>query len=199
MGEIQLQIAFDYVDPGSYLVHEVIERWIQERGHEIGILWLPLELRPPSATAIDPASIEWTAMTESMEVEARSSGIAFRRPERVPRTRKAHELSLHAREKGLFREAHRAIFRAHFLAGDDIGRVDVLSEVAEGVGLSRSEVRTVLGLDRYLEGVEQARGLAKDQGVRGVPTVDLPGLRIEGYEGEKALREVLDRIAGERD
>jgi hypothetical protein len=36
-------------------------------------------------------------------------------------------------------------------------------------------------------------------GVRGVPTIELPGLRIEGFEGENALRDVLDRIVGIQD
>jgi predicted DsbA family dithiol-disulfide isomerase len=134
-----------------------------------------------------------------MEREAVAAGIAFRRPLRVPRTRKAHEFSLHAGERGLFEEAHRAIFRAHFVGGEDIGRVDVLATLAERIGLSAAEVRTVLGLDRFLEGVEQARGLARGRGVRGVPTIELPGLRIEGFEGVDALRDVLDRIAGSED
>jgi predicted DsbA family dithiol-disulfide isomerase len=50
-------------------------------------------------------------------------------------------------------------------------------------------------VDRFLAEVEQARGLARGMGVRGVPTIELPGLRIEGFEGERPLRDVLDRIA----
>jgi predicted DsbA family dithiol-disulfide isomerase len=199
MSEIRLQIVFDYVDPGSYLVHEVLRRWIQDRGVSVTTSWIPLELRPPSTAAIDPETTEWSAITAAMEQEAIGSGIAFRRPDRIPRTRKAHELSLHALEKGLFEEVHRAIFDAHFVSGEDIGRVDVLTGLAERVGLAGSEVRTVLGVDRFLAGVEQARGLARGMGVRGVPTLDLPGLRIEGFEGTDALRDVLDRIAGIQD
>jgi len=199
MSEIRLQVAFDYVDPGSYLVHEILGRWTRNRREPVVISWIPLELRPPTAAAIDPEDPEWQAMTSAMEAEALAEGIPFRRPERVPRTRKAHELSLHAREKGLFLEAHRAIFEAHFLTGEDIGRVDVLAGIAEKVGLEGAEARTVLGVDRFLAEVEQARGLARGRGVRGVPTIELPGLRIEGFEGGHALRDVLDRIAGIQD
>lgn len=196
MSEIRLQIAFDYVDPGSYLVYEVLGRWVQDRGVTAQVSWIPLELRPPTSDVIDPHSAEWSVMTTAMEAEAASVGILFRRPERIPRTRKAHELSLHALEKGLFEEVHGAIFGAHFVSGEDIGRVDVLTGIAEKVGLAGSEVRTVLGVDRFLAGVEQARGLARGMGVRGVPTIELPGLRIEGFEGVDALRDALDRIAG---
>jgi predicted DsbA family dithiol-disulfide isomerase len=199
MSEIRLQVAFDYVDPGSYLVYEVLSRWIRDRGEAVMVSWIPLELRPPPAAGIDPQDSEWVAMTAAMENEALAAGIPFRRPERVPRTRKAHELSLHAREKGLFEEAHRAIFDAHFVSGEDIGRVDVLTSLAEKVGLEGAEARTVLGVDRFLAEVEQARGLARGMGVRGVPTIELPGLRIEGFEGENALRDVLDRIVGIQD
>jgi predicted DsbA family dithiol-disulfide isomerase len=94
---------------------------------------------------------------------------------------------------------HGAIFGAHFVSGDDIGRVDVLTGIAEKVGMAGSEVRTVLGVDRFLAGVEQARGLARGMGIRGVPTIELPGLRIEGFEGVDALRDALDRISGIQD
>jgi len=195
MAEIQVQIIFDYIDPGSYLVHEVLRRWMEDRGRRFSASWIPLELRPPSSPTMDPQSPSWAAMTEAMAAEAEANGIPFRMPERVPRSRKAHELSLHAREKGFFNEAHQAIFEAHFVRGEDIGRVDVLTRIAERIRLDRGETHTILGVDRFLEGVEEARGLAKEMGVRGVPTLEFPTLRIEGFEGVDALRSALDRIA----
>lgn len=191
-GSRGVQVVFDYVDPGSYLVQMILERWNSVRGGEVSISWVPLELRLPSSPALDPRDPAWVGLVSAMEAEAAAEAIAFRPPVIIPGTRKAHELALHAREKGCFDEVHRAIFEAYFVRGEDIGRVDVLTALAAESGLDRGETRTVLGVDRFLEEVEAARSRARGLGVRGVPTIELPGLRLEGFESGLALRRALD-------
>lgn len=196
MSETQIRLAFDYVDPGSYLVERLIERWIASTGLDPVLERFPLELRPASSAPIDPADPEWSAMTEAIAEEAGRFDIPFRVPGFVPRTRKAHELALHARERGCFPQVHGAIFEAHFVRGEDLGRVDVLVRIAEREGLDPGETRTVLGVDRFLPHVLDLRRRGLEAGFGGVPILEGGGRRMEGYGGEAALLSFLTGSAG---
>jgi predicted DsbA family dithiol-disulfide isomerase len=195
----KLEIVFDYVDPGSYLVLGLLEAGMQGLGlNPEEVRWRPLEFRTPEQAPLDPDDPTWRRLVEHHEEEARSLGFPFRIPALAPRTRKAHELGFHAREQGAFPAVHRALFRAHFQEGRDLGRVDVLVEVAREAGLEPAEVRTVLGVDRFRKAVEEERATLLESGVRGVPTLQLApaatGPRIEGYHGAPALREAVARL-----
>ena len=199
MNPPKLEIVFDYVDPGSYLVMGLVEAGRLGLGMEPeGVRWRPLEFRPPEQAPLDPNDPAWRRLVEDHEAEARELGLPFRIPALAPRTRKAHELGFHAREHGIFPAVHRALFRAHFHEGRDLGRVDVLVEVAREAGLEPSETRTVLGVDRFREAVEEERAELLASGVRGVPTLQPAPTgaapRIEGYHGAPALREALARL-----
>lgn len=114
-------------------------------------------------------------------------------PSFLPRTRKAHELAFMAAEKGCFSEVHRALFRSHFVDGEDIGRVDALVRIGVAAGLDGGEVHTVLGVDRFLPAVDEARVICRTLGVRGVPTMILGNDRLEGFQGKSPLRAFLGR------
>jgi len=184
----RIRFAFDYVDPGSYLIHVLLRRW-REAGDPIPeVEWIPLELRPFPEAPVIPGEPGWMAMTQAMEETAQGMGIPFRAPGMVPRTRKAHEAALHALEQGCHGEFHEALFRGQFVEGRDLGRVDVLVALAEEVGMDGPELRTVLGVDRFLPRVLELRSQALDTGIRGVPTLELENARLEGFTGVDHLR-----------
>jgi predicted DsbA family dithiol-disulfide isomerase len=120
-------------------------------------------------------------------------GVALQRPAIVPWSRKAHELALHAREKGCFRQVHRSLFRAHFSESRDIGRVDVLVEIGAASGLDRTETKAILDVDRYAERLLDWRREAERTAVAGVPTVLFGAERLEGFSLER-LEALLERI-----
>lgn len=188
MAHPRIRFTFDYVDPGSYLTHALLRRWRAEGDPVPGLEWIPLELRPFPEPPLDPEEGEWAAMTGAMEAAAKGVGIPFQSPAEVPRTRKAHETALHAEERGRHEAVHHALFLAHFRDGLDLGRVDVLVRLAEGAGLDGAEVRTVLGVDRFLPRVLEFRSQALDRGVRGVPTLERDRHRLEGFTGVERLR-----------
>ncbi|MSR22372.1 MAG: hypothetical protein EXR92_02335 [Gemmatimonadetes bacterium] len=199
MGQIRIEFTFDYVDPGSYLAHRILSRWARGQSRPISVRWTPLELRTPAMPQIDPEEREWSALLAEMESVAQREGILFARPVLVPWTRKAHELALHAREKGHFEEVHDALFDAYFARGLDIGRVDALVELAEGHGLSAAETRTVLGVDRFAPEVETDRRAVIGGGTVGVPTIEAAGRRLEGFESAEDLLAFLREAEGADD
>lgn len=193
MGSVGARFVFDYVDPGSYLLHCLVEAPEQVRGGVGGVAGgdvtpHPFELRPPPEPVIDPADPRWVALCVAMEEAAGGLGVALERPTFVPWSRKAHELALQAQERGCFPEVHEALFRAHFVEGRDIGRVDTLVEIAGAHGMDRSETRAALDVDRQREALEAKRAEAFHWGVRGVPTLLLEdGSRLEGFRSPEEV------------
>ncbi len=184
-----LHLFFDYVDPASFLL-ELRLRGLEETG-TFSLLLEPFELRPPPAPLLNPEGPEWQARLHTVAPEAARAGVRFPPPRLIPWTRKAHELALHAGERGCFREVHDALFLACLLEGRDIGRVDVLVELAVGAGLERMETRAVLDVDRHRQEVENARERALGLGVSRVPTLHWRGRSLEGFPAEERLREFL--------
>ncbi len=196
MTSLRVRVAYDYVDPGSYLAAHLLDRWTAEEVWKLEIDWVPLELSVPPGAPVDPGVPAWSAMTRAMRRHAVEAEIPFSPPARLPWSRKAHELVLHARERGCFDSVHRALLEAHFSGSGDIGRIDVLVGIAAGEGLDPGEVRTVLGVDRYRPEVERLRQAARSAGVRGVPTFESGGARLEGLGAPSALRVFLEGAAG---
>ena len=70
---------------------------------------------------------------------------AFERMPRTPNTLLAQRLILFAEEQGKADALIRALFRALFEEGLDIGRAEVLTEIAGAAGLDPAEVTEFLG------------------------------------------------------
>ena len=178
---------FDYVDPLCWLWERVLALHEQRGG--AAVVRHPLELRPPPAELIDPEDGSWLARWEDVR-GALPAGERPPRPLLVPWTRKAHELALLAAEKGLFQAVHGSLFRAYVEEGRDIGRVDVLVELAMGAGLDRTETKAVLDVDRHSAQVVRLRAEAERLQVRGVPSLLARGRLLEGAS-PAALQELL--------
>ncbi len=182
---LRARLYFDYVDPGSWLMDRRLGAVAGEG--EVRVERLPFEFRPPPDRQLDPADPAWRAYWSSMADAALRDGLELRRPDRVPWTRKAHELALYAREQDRFDPVHDGLFRAFLVEGRDLGRVDVLVELARSAGLDHGETKAVLDVDRYADTVERLRCDALEAGIRGVPTITMEGRRLEGIHSPEAI------------
>lgn len=181
-------LFFDYVDPASFLQERVVERLL---GGDRQLVRHPYEIQPPPRPLVDPEDEGWRRYWESTAELGRELGVEMTRPPITPWSRKAHELALHAREAERFDAVHRALFRAHALRGRDIGRVDVLVEIAEEEGLDPQETKAVLDVDRFSDRVVELRKEAERLGVRGVPTLQVDDRTLEGFHRGDSVRDFL--------
>ncbi|HSG47965.1 MAG TPA: DsbA family protein [Longimicrobiales bacterium] len=184
---LQARLYLDYVDPGSFLMDRRLTAL--EETLALSVERLAWEVRRPPEPLLDPEDPAWTGYWREMAHEARGEGVELVEPGLVPWTRKAHELALHAREKGCFDKVHRALMDAFHLEGLDLGRVDVLVTLGSGVGLDLSETKAVLDVDRHAETLAMVRNEGVQRGVRGVPTLVCGGALLEGVHS-------TDDIAG---
>ena len=125
----------------------------------------------------------------------RADGVefAFERMPRTPNTTLAQRLILFAEEQGHADAVIRALFRALFQEGRDVGRPEVLAAIAGEAGLERDEVSAFLAGDRLEHEVLAAHQQAARAGLQGVP-VFIVGREhaITGAQPPEILADLLD-------
>lgn len=112
--------------------------------------------------------------------------------ERLPNTRLSHQLIRLAPEP-LRTGMVEAITRAYFVEGRDIGRMDVLLDLAEGLGLDRDRTKRQLEEGAGLREVEEDLAFARDAGISGVPFFIFNGrLAVSGAQPVDVFVEALN-------
>lgn len=190
MSPTTLDFFYDYVDPASYLVNHQLQELAKEL--DVRLAPRPFEIRRPSASMVDPQNPDWRRYLTWMKEEAREMGVELERPALVPWSRKAHELALMAREADRFAIVHERLYRAYFVDGRDLGRVDVLVEIGEEAGLDRTAVKAALDVDRHLATLKEERSRAERLEVRGVPTLLGRDRKLEGFHRRPEIHTFLE-------
>ena len=181
----------DFTCPFSYVTEAALRRRAAAADREI--LYRAFELYPRPAPLPAPAEEPgWEALVRPL---AEPLGLPLRAPAFRPRTTKAHEAFRFAAEQGRGPELRDALFRAYWGEGRDIGRIDVLQELAAGVGLEPTDLKIALDLDRFADHVAHDREVAAQLHIRAVPVLFVgtgPGARIlVGAQAPAALDEAL--------
>lgn len=189
---------FDYSCPHSYLALALLEATAAQVPLEI--VWRPLEVRPadgPLAAEEDEASQEtdWEELAE----RASELRLPLYRPAERPSTRLALQAGEFARDLGdeAHRRLHRAIFRAHFVRGLDIGRVDQLLDLAAEEGIDREALVLALEDGRYLDELARAEDEAERYDIRQTPTMLFGRFKVIGAAPVPLLLETAQRAAAE--
>jgi predicted DsbA family dithiol-disulfide isomerase len=102
---------------------------------------------------------------------AAERGLIMKQPPIVARTRLAFQAVELARDRDRFDAMHRAIFEAIFRDGRDVGRVEVLADIAAAIDLPPDELKTALASGIHLARVIEQERQAADLGVTGVPAM----------------------------
>lgn len=162
----------DYVCPFCYLELPVLERVEEAIGGRVEVSWRAFELRPEPVPTLDPDSGYLDDVWErAVRPMAEERGVDLRRPPVQPRSRRALETAVFARERGAFGPVHRGLFRAFFREGRDLSEPDVLADVVERAGLDADELAEALAEDRHTEEVLRDQVEARELGVDGVPAL----------------------------
>lgn len=193
MPNLPAHVFFDFVDPLSYLLHRELLALYEDPGPAPSlppVTWHPFELRPPPSPLItvdDPVVQQrWTVARAAAE----DLGLHLSPNRLVPWSSKAHELVVHAGDSHA-EALRRRLFDAYAVEGMDIGRVDVLVELARGIGLDATEAKAVLDVDRYRSAVVAMRKEATARGVSAVPAVHYGGRVLEGFHNRSSLGTLL--------
>lgn len=135
-----------------------------------------------------------TPFRQRMQGLMREAGLAYGERTHTYNSRLAQELAKWA-ESELDDEAidslHRSLYEAYFVAGCNIGDIDVLVNIAQESGLDPSEARAVLENRSYQKQIDADWEQAKQNGVTGVPTFAAKDLVVVGCQPYEVLEKFM--------
>lgn len=162
---------------------------------DLDIVWHPFELRPEPAPLLDPNSdYIRTSWEQSVLPLSKQLEIEMKRPTVIPRTRLAHEAAAYADTQGKANEMVDALYAAYQQQGRDIGRIDVLTDVGESIGLDVEALRDALQNRTMKHQVDARLALAKQMNVTAVPYFVIAGrYALRGLVSADQLQSVIEQ------
>ncbi|MCO8166135.1 DsbA family protein [Pseudomonas sp. 21LCFQ010] len=169
---LRVDIWSDYVCPFCYLQLPVLEQLQARYGAMIEWRWHAFELRPEPLTTPDPQA-DYLRMTwlQAVLPMADRRQLTMKIPPVQPHSRKALEAANFARSQGRFGDFNRALFRAFFEYGQNIGEDQVLLQLASATGLKPEALRLALQEQQHRVAVSDDEALADTLGLRAVPVL----------------------------
>lgn len=86
---------------------------------------------------------------------------------------------------------HDAIYKAYFVDGRNIGDPEVLVGLAQSVGLSAEDARTVLSTRSFKGEIDRDWEVSRQIGVTGVPTFVADGQGVVGAQPYEVLEQLV--------
>ena len=111
--------------------------------------------------------------------------------DRTYNSRLAQELGKWAESKGKGEEFHDGVFRAYFVDGKNIGKVDVLAKLAKSVGLPEKEASKVLHSGTFKDAVDSDWARSRELGITAVPTFVIDHHAVVGAQPFEVLEQFL--------
>jgi predicted DsbA family dithiol-disulfide isomerase len=193
---VKVQVWSDFVCPFCMIAEQPLLEAVQAFGEPVDIEWMPFELRPyPTPTLRPEDHYLQTVWPQSVYPVAERFGVSLRLPSVSPQpyTALAWEGYQFARAHGRGHEYNERVLKGFFQHDLDIGRIAVLTQLAEEAGLDSVEFEAALSERRYRDAHENALAVARSEGVSSVPAFRigqrwLPGVQ-QAHVLEQALRE----------
>ena len=110
-------------------------------------------------------------------------------------SRLAQELAKWAEGKGKGDEIHDPIFRAYFVEAKNIGKQDVLMEIAKTIGLPADEAVEALVSRNYKQAVDADWRRCAELGVNAVPTFLVGRYLLVGAHPYEELEKLVQRAS----
>jgi predicted DsbA family dithiol-disulfide isomerase len=160
----------DYICPWAYLGRD---RTALLRELGVTVDPLPYELHPelpPEGRALRPGGRMSRVYADIGRLCA-DVGMPFAIPTHVPNSRRALETAEAVRcvDGAAFERLDDALFRAHFVTGDDIGDPSVLDRLVTDAGADAREIRTLVEGGASREAVDASISTAHEHGIAATP------------------------------
>jgi predicted DsbA family dithiol-disulfide isomerase len=123
---------------------------------------------------------------------AEDAGLPLGDRQKTYNSRLAQELGKWAEEKGRGEEFHTAVFRAYFVDGVNIAKIEELAAIAKKTGLPAEEARIVLEKRTQKAAVDSDWKKSRRLGITAVPTFVVNQRGIVGAQPYEVLEQFLE-------
>lgn len=168
------------------------------KNYEIEIRWKAFPLHPETPEAgltleelFAGRAIDIKKMMSRLKQVADELGLPLGERKKTYNSRLAQELAKWAESRGMGDPFHEAVFRAYFVDGRNIGKVDELVALAKSLDLSEQEARSVLESRTFKEAVDEDWARSHSLKITGVPTFMVGRRATVGFQPYEALEQFL--------
>lgn len=137
------------------------------------------------------------AIYENIRQAGADAGLQFNfeAQERTPNTLDSHRLIRWSNFDGCQAEVVEALFKAYFMEGRDIGKAEVLIEIARDNGMDGDLVGELLASDADEEVIRAEDRASREQGIGGVPAFVFDNMfTIGGAQETETFERILRKI-----
>ncbi len=205
---VKLDIISDPVCPWCYIGKAMLDAALAQRpDHPFVLEWHPFQLNPDmpregmdrrayletkfgskeaAAAAYAPVIAKAEAVGLTIDVEKMA---------RTPNTLDAHRLIHWAGIEGKQDAATMALFAAYFTEGRDIGKAEVLADIADGLGMDAAVVTKLLASDADADDIRARDAQFREMGITSVPTFIVAAQHaVPGAQDTALWLRVMDEI-----
>ncbi|WP_214482463.1 DsbA family oxidoreductase [Bacillus sp. SM2101] len=192
---VKMKVYSDFVCPFCFLAKKPLLE--ATSGKDVEIEWMPYELRPGNSEPLRPESnYIQTGWQHSVKPLSERIGVEMVLPEMSPhpRTHLTHEGLQFAKERGKGNEYADAVFRAFWQLEQDISDVEILTSIAENVGLDANEFKESL-VSRKYEQVhqKQLQHAYTEANIRAVPTIQIGNQQLSGVQSSDSIERAINK------
>ncbi len=209
---IKVDIWSDVQCPWCYIGKRKFEAGAAAFGGEVEVEYHSFELAPDTPVDFDGTPADYLSQRKGVPIDQveqmldRVTGIAAEvgldydyDHMHQTNTVKAHELIHYAKSKGRQLEMKERLFKAYFINGEHVGRIEDLADIAAELGFDRADVVRSLESNEFLADVKADVAQAGAYGIQGVPFFVIDGkYAVSGAQEAQTFANVLTQVAGER-
>jgi predicted DsbA family dithiol-disulfide isomerase len=192
---LQIKVYSDYVCPYCFFGELVLERALKGLEKEVEVEWLPFELRPaPTPTLKPEEDYLQTTWKQSVYPTAERLGIDIVLPAISPQpyTHLAFEGYQFAKENEKGNAYTHRMFKAFFQEEQDIGDIEILTELAGEISLNKEAFKQALETKKYSKTHQQAlRHSYEEANITAVPTFIIGDKKVRGLLREEELKRLI--------
>ncbi len=205
---VKLDIMSDPICPWCYIGKAHLDRALSAHpDHPFVIEWHPFQLNPD----MPPEGMDRRAYLEGKfggkegavrayapvveNAEKAGLKIDFEGMKRTPNTMDAHRLIHWAGIEGKQTAAVSALFKAYFVEARDIGDMDVLADIADGIEMDAAVVRRLLESDADRDDIAARDAHSRQMGISSVPTFIVAGKHaVPGAQPPELWAKVIEEL-----
>ncbi len=208
---IRVDIVSDVVCPWCAIGYSQLKQASDQTGIAIEVHWHPFELNPDMGPegenlrdhvkrTYGSSAAESAGARDRIPAIGKEIGFAFAFAEdqRMWNTFRAHQLIDWAEGQGRAHDMKLALLTAYFTQGRNVDDLDVLVDVAGGIGLDADQARQALDSGSQADQVRGKQRFWTQQGITGVPAmVFLRQHLVTGAQGTENYARILQHLAAE--
>lgn len=196
-----MTIFSDYIWPFCYIGKGIVDELKKE--FDIEDTWLPLEIHPDTPeegkelTAMFPKS-RLEAMTTNLKNYGSQFGLVFNQLNLLSNSHLSLLAGEFARDNGKFHQYHETAFKAYFTYGKDIGKVEVIYNILEELGLDINSFSSEVKAGTYEGKLQETSESAQLNGINSTPTFIINNkYAVVGAQPVEAFKKALLEMENE--